>query len=102
MTIFNTPKSKLKWLQLPFGLKVAGDVFQGRFDRILRGIPNLHNIADDVLVDGQAKVPHDKSIIILLETARATNITFNHDKFVFTSKDLKFFGGKPDARGIQC
>ena len=44
-----------------------------------------------MLVDGKAEVPHDKSIIILLETTRANNITFNGDKFVFKSKDLKFF-----------
>ena len=69
------------------------DVFQERTDRILRGIPNGHIIAGHVLVDGKAEVPHDKSIITLLEIARAHNITFNHDKFVFESKYFKFFGG---------
>ena len=48
--------------------QVAGDVFQERLDRVLRGIPNVHNIADNVLVDGKAEVPHDKNIITLLET----------------------------------
>ena len=80
---------------------MAGDVFQERFDRVLRGIPNLHNIADDGLVDGKAEVPHDKSIITLLETARANNIIFNHDKFVFKSKDLKFFGGNLTQRDTR-
>ena len=80
---------------------MVGDVFQERFDRVLRGIPNVHNIADDVPVDGKADIPHDKSIIILLETAGANNITFTHDKFVFKSKDLKFFCGNQTPEGYK-
>jgi len=30
LTTFNTPWGKYRWLRLPFGLKVAGDVFQER------------------------------------------------------------------------
>ena len=29
-TMFNTPWVKFRWLRLPFGLKIASDVFQGR------------------------------------------------------------------------
>ena len=47
-----------------------------RLDRVLRDIPNVHNIADDVLVDGNTEVPYDRSIITLLRTTRANNITF--------------------------
>ena len=56
MTVFNTPCGKFRWLWLPFGLKVAEDVFQERLDRMLKGIQNIHNISDDVLVDGKAEV----------------------------------------------
>ena len=92
MTTFNALWGTFKWL-LPFGPKVAGDVFQERLNRELRGIPNVHGIADDVLVDGKAKFHHDKCIITLLETVRANNIIFTYDKFIFKSKDLKFIGG---------
>ena len=68
MTIFSTPWGN-----------VAEVVFQESLDRVLRGIQNIHNISDAVLVDGKAEVPHDKSTITLLETARANNITFNCD-----------------------
>ena len=30
-------------------------------------MPNVHNITDDVLVDGKDEVPHDKGITTLLE-----------------------------------
>ena len=72
---------------------MAGDFFQERLDRELRAMLNIQNSADGELVDGKGEVTHDKNIIILLGTPRANNITFNCDKFVFKSKDLKFFGG---------
>ena len=77
------------------------DVFKEKIDRVLRGIPNIHNIADNVLVDRKAEVHHDKSIITLLKTARASNLNFNHDKFVFKSKDLKVFGGNLTPEGYK-
>ena len=33
LTTFNTPWEKFRFLKLPFGLKMAGDVFQERLDR---------------------------------------------------------------------
>ena len=36
LTTFNTPWGKFRWLRLPFGLKVASDVFQERLDKVLR------------------------------------------------------------------
>ena len=65
--------------------------------------------ADEVVVGGKAEGTHDKSIITLLETARANNITFNCYKFVFKSKDLKLFDGnltpeeyKGDSKKLQA
>ena len=72
-----------------------------RLDRVLRGIPNAHDIGDDVPVDGKAEVPHDKGIITLLETASANNATFNCDKFVLKSKYIKFFGGTLTPEGYK-
>ena len=109
MITFNTPRGKVRWLWLPFGLKVAGYIFQERLDRVIRGIPNVHSIANDVLVDGKVEVPHDQSIMTLPEAAIVSNITFNHDKFVFKTKDLRFFdwhltpkGYKVDPKMVQA
>ena len=33
---------------LPFGLKIASDVFQERLDRVLRLLEGVHGIADDI------------------------------------------------------
>ena len=37
---FSTPYGKFRWLKLPFGLKIASDVFHERLDRVLALVPN--------------------------------------------------------------
>ena len=86
LTTFNTPWGKYRWLRLPFRLKVAGDVFQERIDRVLRSVPNSAGIVDDILCHGNEETTHDAAVITLLETARANNLTFNANKFVFKSQ----------------
>ena len=87
------------WLCLPFGLTVAGDVFQERLDRVLKSVPSTTGIADDVLCYGNAEIPHDAAVITLLETAGANNLTFNAEKFVFKFQDCPFFGGSLTPHG---
>ena len=41
LTTFNTPWDKYRWLRMPFGLKVSGEVFQERLDRVLRLVPGV-------------------------------------------------------------
>ena len=101
LTTFNTPWGKFRWLRLPFGLTVSGDVFQERLDRVLRSIPNTTGIADDVLSHGKTATAHDAAVITLLETARANNLTFNAKKFVFRSQDCPFFGGNLTSDGFK-
>ena len=69
LTTFNTPWGKYRCLRLPFGLRVAGDVFQERIDRVLRSVPNSVGIADDILCHGNEETTHDTAVITLLETA---------------------------------
>ena len=101
LTTFNTPWGKYRWKRLPFGLKVSGDVFQERLDRVLRSIPNTTGIADDILSHGKDEVEHDAAVISLLETARANNLAFNAKKFTFKSQDCPFFGGHLTSDGYK-
>ena len=59
LTTFNTLWGKYRWLRMPFGLKVSGDVFQERLDRVLRLIPGVLGIADDIVVHGTTESTHD-------------------------------------------
>ena len=109
LTMFNTPWGKFRWLRLPFGLKIASDVFQEQLDRVLRLLKGVHGIADDILTHGETEVQHDDMILTLLKTARMNNLSLNPDKIQFKSTDCKFFrhrltpeGLKPDPEKIKA
>ena len=99
LTTFSTPYGKFRWHKLPFGLKIASDVFQERLDRVLTLVPNTIGIADDIVIYGENEIEHDASFITLCETARANGLKLNAKKLQFKSNDCKFFGHKltPDC-----
>ena len=80
LTTFNTPWGKYRWLRMPFGLKVSGDVFQERLDRVLRLVPGALEIADDIVIHGDTEYRHDGTVLILCETARMNNLLLNSKK----------------------
>ena len=102
LTTFSTPYSKFRWLNLPFGLKIASDVFQERLDKVLALVPNTIRIADDIVIYGENEIEHDASFIILCETARANGLKFNAKKLQFKSNNCKFFGHKLTPDGLKA
>ena len=88
-------------MRLPFGLKIASDVFQERLDRVLRLLKGVHGIADDILTHGETEIQHDGRLLTLLETARMNNLSLNPDKIQFKSTDCKFFGHRLTPEGLK-
>ena len=41
---------------MPFGLKVSGDVFQERLDRVLRLVPGVLGITDDIIIHSATEI----------------------------------------------
>ena len=102
LMIFSTPYGKFRWLKLPFGLKIASDVFQKRLNRVLALVPNAIGIADDIIIYGENEIEHDASFIILCETARVNGLKLNAKKLQFKSSDCKFFGHKLTLEGLKA
>ena len=86
---------------MPFGLKVSGDVFQEKLDRVLRLVPRVLGITDDIVVHGATENTHDGTVLVLCETARLNNLSLNAKKMQFKSTDCKFFGHKLTPDGIK-
>ena len=99
LTTFNTPWGKYRWLRMPFGLKVSGDVFQERLDRVIRLVPRVLGLRDDILIHGATENTHDGTVLVLCKTARLNNLSLNTKKMQFKSTDCKFFGHRltPDC-----
>ena len=102
LTTFNTPWGTFWWLRLPFGLKVASGVFQERLDRVIRLLPAVIGIADDILTHGSMIKEHNCRVISLLETARLNSLTLNSKKIQFRSQDCKFFIHRLTSEGLKA
>ena len=92
---------------MPFGAKVAGDVFQCKLDECFGHIPNVIVIADDIMIVGKKPdhKTHDQALTSLLETARYCNVRLNNEKLQYKQSEVEFFGetytvdGHKPARG---
>ena len=86
---------------MPFGLKVSGNVFQERLDKVIRLIPGVLHITDDVAIHGATENTHDGTVLILWKTARLNNLSLNSKKMQFKSTDCKFFRHTLTQDGIK-
>ena len=86
---------------MPFGLKVSGDVFQERLVIVLRLVPGVLGIADDIVIHGDTENTHDGTVLVLCETARLNNLSLNSKKMQFKSTDSKFLGHRLTPEGIR-
>ena len=75
---------------MPFGISVAGDVFQRKLDTIFGNIPQVTCIAYDIMVIGYNKdhSDHDKAFSQLLHTAQLNNIKLNYDKLQYKKTQI--------------
>ena len=76
LTTFNKELGRFWYTVMPFGIMVAGDVFQQKLDQCFGHIKNVILIADDKMVVGKEQNygDHDIALTALLETARKCNI----------------------------
>ena len=63
----------MRFLRLPFGLKVSSELFQSALNEALHGLNGVHIIADDILVVGKGDTDeaaihdHHKNLRALLQ-----------------------------------
>ena len=79
---------------MPFGITVAGNMFQHKLDECFGHIKNLIVIADDIMVVGKKHnhKDHDLAITILLQTARKCNVKLNYEKLQYKCMEVNSYG----------
>ena len=94
LTTFNTEFGRYRYTVMPFGARVAGDVFQYRMDECFGHIPNIIVIADDIMIAGKEPdhKDHYQALTSLLETARHCNMKLNYEKLQYKQSEFEFFG----------
>ena len=94
LTTFNTEIGRFRYTVMPFGITVAGNVFQRQLDQYFGQIDQLIVIADGIMVVGKQHdhKDHDVALTNLLESARKCNIRLNFDKLQYKKTEVNFFG----------
>ena len=111
LTTFNCSLGRYRFTRMPFGVSVAGDVFQRKLDECIGDIKNVHCIADDIMVVGYKKdhSDHDKALTNLFQRAEKCNLKFNLEKIQYKHPEVSFFGEtytttgrKPDPGKVEA
>ena len=77
-------------------------MFQERLDSILRLVPGVIRIADDIITYSANEIEHDRNFLMLCETARINGLKLNAKKLQFKSTDCKFFEHKLTPWGLKA
>ena len=86
LTTFNTEFGRFYYTIIPFGITVAGDIFQWKLDQCFSHLKNIIVIADDIMVVRKNQKEHDLALTTLLDTARACNVRLNYDKLQYKKR----------------
>ena len=85
---------------MPFGLKVASEVFQEYFFQLF-SIPGVEIYVDDILIHGRNKEEHDQRLAKVFEIAKKHNVKFNLSKCQFGLDKVKYLGHEFTKHGIS-
>ena len=79
LTTFNTEIGRYRFAVMPFGITVAGGMFQRKLDKCFGHIKKLIVITDDIMVIGKNHnhKDNDLAFTILLQMARKCNVKLN-------------------------
>ena len=88
---FNTELGSFQYTVMPFGITVAGNIFQQKLDQCFSHLKNAIVIADDIMVVGKNHKEHYLALTALLETARKCNVWLNYIKLQYDKTYVDFF-----------
>ena len=101
ITTFATHKGLRRYVRLNFGTNSASEVFQNAITELIRDIPGLLNISDDVFVFGKTQSEHEKALQAAVQKFSEANITLNRQKYEFNKSSITFFGFVVSSKGIS-
>ena len=85
---------------MPFGVNVAGDLFQQKLDEIFGKLTHVMCIADNIMVvgykDGHSN--HDLALNKLFQTAQKNNVKLNFKKLQYKKHEVTFFVNREKTR----
>ena len=101
LTTFSTHVGLWRYKRLNFGMSCSAEIFQKRINDVIRGIPGVKNISDDIYIGGIDKEQHDVRLRSVLRRLQENNLTINAKKCEFQVNKMLFFGHVFSGSGIS-
>lgn len=98
---FNTPFGRYSFQRMPFGISSASEVLQRLNQQIFGDIPNVHIIADDMIIATDTEEQHDATLNNVMERAREQGIKFNKSKIKFKQTEIIYVGNIVSQDGLK-
>ena len=74
---FNTPFGRCRFVRMPFGITSASELLQKWTYTTFGNVPNVHIVADDMLIATKTDAEHDSTVRKVMERARSQGVKFN-------------------------
>lgn len=97
---FSTPFGCYRFLVLPFGVKIAPEVFQKYLERHFKDIDGVHVNIGDLLIYAESLQEHDEILSKVMARARELNMKFNKKKLQYRTNSVKYVGHIVSDEGI--
>lgn len=101
ITTFTTHVGQFRYKRLVFGVNAASELFQKAIADLLRDIPGIKNISDNIIVHGCNQTSHDISLRATLERLQSAGAKLKKEKCLFSVRELTFFGHVFSERGTS-
>ncbi len=96
-----TPFGLWEFLRMPFGLRNAGQTFQGLMDQVLAGLDYVLVYLDDILIASPDERTHQQHLRAVLERLQEAGLVLNAEKCLFGVSAVEFLGHHITAEGAE-
>ena len=100
LTMFNSHRGQLRFLRMPFGVKMSQDMFLFQMDAILKQCPGVIGIHDDMVIFRVDQEDHDANLINLLNVCQKEGLVLNSKKLELQRERVTFFGAEYGTQGM--
>ena len=96
------PFGRYRWKRLPYGIKMAPEVFQQAMHNLIIGLKGTEVIADDFLIFGADVKERDANLHAFLKRCKERNIVLNFDKLTLHHENVPFIGHVATSEGLKA
>ena len=98
---FSTPFGRYQLTRMPFGIRLASEVFQKQNEAAFADISGLHIVTNDLILAADNFNEHKKILHQILQWPEDWNIKLNFEKLQLLMNEVKYLGTIVTSNGIR-